>query len=257
MKRITSIIIFLLLTIYYYKIFSKQKEYFTNTTNYKKGTIFVSIASYRDDECPKTIKSIYDNATNPDNIFIGICQQNSEEDIDCLKDNIRSNQIRIKRLHNSQARGPTYARYICSTLLQDEEYFLQIDSHTVFNKNWDSTLISLLNKCPGENNIITHYPPSQTDNSNLLVYMCNSKFDKNGLPTLKGALIHSDNKNRQVPFIAAGMLFGKSKFVEDVPFDPYLPYLFQGEEILHSARLWTSGYNFYLPLENVCPRIFK
>ena len=28
-----------------------------------------------------------------------------------------------------------------------------------------------------------------------------------------------------------GEIFGNSDFLHDVPFDPYLPYLFQGEEI--------------------------
>jgi len=39
--------------------------------------------------------------------------------------------------------------------------------------------------------------------------------------------------------------------VKEVPYDPNLPFLFHGEEILHSARLWTSGYDFYTPSENV------
>ena len=50
------------------------------------NNIFISIASYRDKNCTKTIKSIYENAKYPENIFIGICQQNNEEvDIDCLQ----------------------------------------------------------------------------------------------------------------------------------------------------------------------------
>ena len=38
----------------------------------------------------------------------------------------------------------------------------------------------------------------------------------------------------------------------EVPYDPYLVHLFQGEEFLHSARLWTNGYNFYMPNKNYC-----
>jgi hypothetical protein len=37
----------------------------------------------------------------------------------------------------------------------------------------------------------------------------------------------------------------------EVPYDPDLPHLFQGEEILYSARLWTSGYDFFTPTKNV------
>ena len=38
----------------------------------KEKFIFISIASYRDDLCPNTLKSIYENAKNPYNIIIGL-----------------------------------------------------------------------------------------------------------------------------------------------------------------------------------------
>jgi [Skp1-protein]-hydroxyproline N-acetylglucosaminyltransferase len=37
------------------------------------------------------------------------------------------------------------------------------------------------------------------------------------------------------------------KTLDVVPFDPNLSHLFQGEEVLYSARLWTYGYDFYTP----------
>jgi UDP-GlcNAc:polypeptide alpha-N-acetylglucosaminyltransferase len=45
----------------------------------------------------------------------------------------------------------------------------------------------------------------------------------------------------QTPFAAAGFLFYAGNILREVPFDPHLPYLFDGEEILYSARLWTHG----------------
>ena len=36
-----------------------------------------------------------------------------------------------------------------------------------------------------------------------------------------------------------------------VPFGPLLPYIFMGEEISMSARLWTSGYDIFSPTTNV------
>ncbi len=33
--------------------------------------------------------------------------------------------------------------------------------------------------------------------------------------------------------------------------DPDLPMLFSGEEILYTARLWTSGYDLFAPTANV------
>lgn len=47
------------------------------------------------------------------------------------------------------------------------------------------------------------------------------------------------------PFTAAGFLFADAQILQDVPFDPYLDYVFDGEEILYTARAWTGGYDFY------------
>jgi hypothetical protein len=41
-----------------------------------------------------------------------------------------------------------------------------------------------------------------------------------------------------------------------VPYDPYLPFVFQGEEILHTVRAFTHGYDFYAPLRNVAFHIY-
>ncbi|CAN0490230.1 unnamed protein product, partial [Ectocarpus sp. 12 AP-2014] len=53
------------------------------------------------------------------------------------------------------------------------------------------------------------------------------------------------------PFIGAGFFFAHSSFLADVPFDPYVPWVFMGEEILESLRMWTWGYDIYSPTRNV------
>ena len=41
-------------------------------------TIFVSIASYRDNACKLTLKNLYETAKKPSRVFVGICEQNNE-----------------------------------------------------------------------------------------------------------------------------------------------------------------------------------
>ena len=197
-SELVSLITGIIIIIYLAHIYDTNNETFTNI-NYKENHIFVSIASYRDDECPKTIISLFENAKNPNNIFVGICQQNKEdEDIDCYLEKYKNN-IRIKRLKHTEAKGPTFARYLCSKLCDGEEYFLQIDSHTDFVKNWDSIIIDLYHKCPSIKTVITHYPPAKTDNSNLLSYMCKSSFNSNDIPTFESALISDPKKKFIIP----------------------------------------------------------
>ena len=50
-----------------------------------KQTIFISIASYRDNQLPKTIQSLLDNAEYPERITIGVLHQiDYENDVDCI-----------------------------------------------------------------------------------------------------------------------------------------------------------------------------
>jgi [Skp1-protein]-hydroxyproline N-acetylglucosaminyltransferase len=87
-------------------------------------------------------------AKNPENVFVAICQQNAPGDDECVSDNRNiqkyKNNIRTINLDHTEARGPTYARYLCATLWDGEEYFLQIDSHTLFAKDWDVKCIEMI-----------------------------------------------------------------------------------------------------------------
>ena len=228
-----------------------------NQYSIKPDAIFISIATYRDDECPLTIKEIYSKAKKPENIYIGICQQNGSKDIDCytIDSDSYSDNIRKYKLDSTYAKGPTYARFICSTMWEGEEYFMQIDIHTKFVENWDVELIEMLNKCPSLKSTISCYPIAG-DQKDLIdthvPYTCRSSFNSDNMIVPGAALISKTEDLRQVPFMSAGFFFLRGDFLKTVPFDPYLPYLFHGEEILFSARLWTHGYDFYCPTKNIC-----
>ena len=47
------------------------------------------------------------------------------------------------------------------------------------------------------------------------------------------------------------MIFCESYFLKELPYDPNLPYVFVGEEILHSIRFYTHGWDVFTPKENV------
>lgn len=228
----------------------------------KHGTIFVSIASYRDPECVKTVKSIFDNADKPHNIFLGICEQNKELSEGCVTPEIRQKygrQIRLMTLSHHQAKGPTYARYYCSDLWNGEEYYLQIDSHTTFVKHWDTDLINMIRSIkndPNESNypVLSYFPPTQTQmNIQGFPEMDNAKISQGGLPILLCGWSEPHERPRRAnkPWTAAGFMFLESSFLKEVPFDPNLSHLFQGEEVLFSARLFTHGYDFYVPNKKV------
>ena len=130
----------------------------------KNGCIFVSVASYRDYVCSNTVKSLFEMANNPDKIFIGICQQNKQGDSDCLDeiDDKFKRNIRILRISHEEAKGPTYARYLCSTLWDNEEFYFQIDSHTKCVQNWDTKCIDMIHEIKtlglSQKPVLSYYP---------------------------------------------------------------------------------------------------
>lgn len=255
------LIISLLLAIYLFSTKSSIESFADIGDN--TSTIFVSVASYRDDECSKTLQDLFLQADNPARVFVGVCEQNHVASISeqCVGAEVlqqRKDNIRIVTLNHTQARGPTYARYICSTLFRGEEYFVQVDSHTRFVKGWDTMIINMLAACPTQPAVITHYAPDVAANTSswseaaMVPIMCDAEFNNDDIPVFKAVLRPAiKNLFRPTPFLSGNFWAASGKVLRDVPFDPSLPHLFMGEEVLMSARLWTSGYDLYSPTRNV------
>lgn len=228
----------------------------------KKNTIFISIASYRDEVCNDTLKSIYSMASNPKNIYCGVVQQNdSGVDNDCLfassTDKIVTQNVTMMRIKHYEAKGPCWARYLASTLWSGQEFFLQIDSHSKFVKNWDKKCIDMMNRLNERGiskAVISHYPKAMEEygkESSDVSKICQSFFNNNNMISFLGAGGDKSNDLYETPYVAGGFMLSKYTLLDDVPYDPNLDFLFVGEEIGHSIRIWTSGYNIYNPSENI------
>lgn len=228
----------------------------------KKGTIFVSVASYRDDECKDTVYDMFEKASNPDRIFAGVVQQNKEQKEDCFdkcekcKKRKDSGNIRVKNFPHTMAKGPTFARFEASKLWKNEEYFLEIDSHSKFEQGWDDIAIRQIEQTNDPKAILGGYPPTEKqmkdfkkEGGKRMISMCSGKFNGQGIPELRAKIVKVPKGDQPVKmmFSGANMMMMPAQALLDAPFDPFLSYLFFGEEILHSARLWTHGYNFYAP----------
>ena len=221
------------------------------------GLIFVNLASYRDPECHKTVKSLIFNSYNWKNLRICVCEQNSEEDIPCKYklDEIYDPIIKIIKLSYKDARGPTLARFLIQQEYQSEQYYLQIDSHTIFEKNWDFKLINSLNNLPPKSCLTQYLPDYEIGKFNT-----NSKLRANlkvsricaldGFTRINAQYINP-NKKYLSPFQSNGwsgcFSFSNGNICHDAPIDCYTPDVFFGEEMDICLRLFTRGWNFYAP----------
>jgi hypothetical protein len=68
---------------------------------------------------------------------------------------------------------------------------------------------------------------------------------------MNGRCPENQTRPTQMPFMGAGFFFTHAQFLVDVPFDPFLPWLFMGEEVTLSIRAWTHGFNIFAPRKNL------
>ncbi|KAJ3082833.1 hypothetical protein HK102_001435, partial [Quaeritorhiza haematococci] len=169
-------------------------------------------------------------------------------------------------MHSKDAPGLTFARYLCSTLWQEEDYFLQLDSHVRMVKDWDKKLIQTVKQIQIKTrnprialstyaDTMDSYPKYLAGDPDVVdrpPCICQAFFNQDGMISLHGARTLPKTNPVHVPFIGAGFVFCPTKqFLQEVPFNLYLDDVFVGEEILLSARLWMHGWDVYTPSEHI------
>ena len=201
-----------------------------------------------------------------------------------------SGRVRILRLGEEEALGPIYSRFLASHLWRGETFFLQIDGHTDFRAGWDSALVRMARRTPSfPRSVLSNYPPEGSPASaavwprptdaeerverpagGLCSYSyetvlpagrlsarlggCHAAAAGRAKPSPDGAGAASP---RRTAFVAAGFLFSHASFLRLAPYDPYLPWIFMGEELAHTFRLWTAGFDIYSPNLDVLRHAYR
>lgn len=179
-------------------------------------------------------------------------------------------QITIRRINAGHANGPQYARALGSDLLLSpslyqftQQYCMQTDAHMNFVTAWDVKMIDMWILTRNEYAILSTYvapleqmevqdDPAKNGFQNLqeVPHLCMVEFSgEYGLPRNWGTKCA-----RMLPFPkltnalwGAGLSFSKCHAEKKVPYDPHLPYIFDGEEVSRAVRFWTYGYDIYTP----------
>ena len=220
--------------------------------------IFVQIASYRDPELEKTIKSMIENAKKPNNLRIGVCRQYHPEDgFDTLNEYRKDKKFRILDVLYSESKGVCWARNQVQQLYGGEEYTLQIDSHMRFEKNWDDEFIKMvkqLQKKGFSKPLLTGYVSSfnpENDPAERIKEPWRMVFDRfipEGAVFFLPETIPGWEKLKEPVtsrFYSAHFAFTVGQFSVEVQHDP--EFYFHGEEISIAARAYTHGYDLFHP----------
>lgn len=178
-------------------------------------------------------------------------------------------QVRVVYVHETESLGPAMARYHASKLWGGETFFAQTDSHLEFAVEWDEKYrdeIKAARSYPKA--VLSSYPPGFSPGAGNTVRetpgarlcFCETKVeDPNPIVRINTGRSYDGSEPRptQIPFIAAGFFFTRAEFLVDVPFDPFLPWCFMGEEIALSMRAWTHGWDIYAPRKNLIAHQYR
>jgi hypothetical protein len=249
------------------EVFTTDNSYIANwAREYKdawqwyKGKVFVSIASYCDSQIIDTLKSLYLEACDESRVVVGLHLQDTQEVYDKLL-KLNHLNLRIKFTLKENTKGVVWARNkIKEDLYQNEDYFLQVDSHSRFKKNWDAILINQYNSIEQPKVIISTYPnhfdvPDYDKeylnvpfNTPLIIKdqinpqnPIDNRYRAVNLPSLE------DYDVKDTRWIAAGFLFAPKQWIKDIK----LPYniKYNGEEDYQTFLSYLKGWNIKTPSE--------
>lgn len=218
-----------------------------------KVKIFVSIAAYRDAETRNTINDLFAKAKCKHRVFVGVLTQIDPRSDSDLKIGQRTN-VREMVIDSRESRGCTWARnLILTNLVKDEDFILQIDAHSRFDKGWDDIVLKEFYSIGKKKAVLSSYPPAFFIDKPLNtepkhVFMKFRDIHASGLPffladmRITGLVPESP---RRTPAISAGCIFAPREVFELVKYDPYV-YFF-GEEQSYAIRLYTHGVDTYVP----------
>lgn len=225
----------------------------------RNGKIFVSIAALEEPSLVDTIKNCLKNAKNPNNIIFGISLQYSNEpDLSFIDNQSRIIKYPLPDYNNNIGPGIIEIRNAIKKLHKDEEYFLQIDSHTVFDKNWDNTLIVDLDKFENKTIIskqlwqqermdsyVTKYSIDMSRPQGLLIGYT-SEQDEDVSNIIKEKRIKNLYYFKNT-YLSGNFIFTKSKWLYEVPISNH-KYVY--EEVEPAIISYCYGYDIVSPLRS-------
>jgi len=222
-------------------------------------SIFVQISSFQDYELPLTILDCIEKSSGSNEIHFGVFNCYFKDDKINLPD---VPNIKFEEAVAPDKIGVGIGRFIANSFYDGEDYYLQIDSHTRFVKDWDSNFISdyLYYKNANLNPILTTYPGVYLYGDNGIEYLENNSTPYIGFSNTDWAQMEFF-KNKILPQVAmtnkenniftkgvsGGQIFGSGDLHK---IEPNKKILHWGEETLYSIRFYTHGYDLLIPRSN-------
>jgi hypothetical protein len=220
--------------------------------------IFVSICSYRDPLLVYTLKSLIQSKSSLAEVVYGIFEQTEKENsLETLHPELISRpDVKYKRIDPQYSEGVGWARNINALQLTDEDFYYQIDSHMVFDNNWDRQLINdykegcliansnkvvISSNCKNFNLVEGHVKLEH--NKNVACIAKFYQFDKSLSLFAHGEHTNPTTSVMPASHIFAGNMFTHADWINNVGINPKI--FFHGEEQIMVLSSFMVGYSIF------------
>jgi len=216
------------------------------------SSIYVAMPSLEDNQLRFTLSDLLNNSSGKNTINIGLPIFSSMKFFNKIKKEFGMYEnVKIERFDPETESGVGNGRFRAMSFYNDEDYILQIDSHTKVEKKWDEILISLYKAALEE---------TQNDKTILTAYL--------GYYTVDGKERYATDPHSRYPFFIKKTFTGtyiprwddvSFQFVTgagDLTFAPCTKFnanfAFSNKNFAHNTGLYREAYFFE---EEICQTI--
>ena len=235
-------------------------------------TIFISVPALDDSELLPTIRDAFIKAKNPERVNVGIAlmystgkyKRDFKAGVRPYGDRVKHTEVKVTSRNVFETLGVGKGRKVASELYGNQDYVLQIDSHTLFPQDWDEKLIALHKEAEeslGLSKVILtgysgHYHYSGEDKREAFTdggvlrypFIHEEQRFSQVIPNWWDVPLPQDYPDKFIPCIKfnANFAFGDSSFgkysgvLEEA--------IFFEEELTQTINLTSAGFNLVFPV---------
>lgn len=223
----------------------------------KAESIFVQIASFRDDDLPTTVCDLFEKALYPQQIYVGICLQGDTQELEYVLAETMAfaDRTEIDFIPYSASLGACWARARAMRVINGQSHVLQVDSHMRFAIGWDVKLLDYIAHAPSGKPFLSTYPSGFIGARHHGLSKPNRVvargFDRRGFLQFDGVEILDVWSTPLVRGMFCGgcFIFGPSALFRECP--PISGIALEQEEETLAVRLFRSGWDLFHPNEHI------
>jgi hypothetical protein len=217
-------------------------------------TIFVFTSALNEDDLARTVESAYSNARIPSRIYFGICEQRTDRKFANIKQqNVKKVEVTYRHPRDIPF-GLGMGRLTALLLHENQDFGLWIDAHTIFDKDWDVSLLrdmTTIERAHARSLISVRPKWYEWVDKGIVKYDTMSHF---GLMIEEGSAHHYivpkrpegepiAEKYYEHYLVAGAFIFSRLALFKEVMPDPLIA--FGGEEHAFALRACTRRYKIF------------